>query len=54
MLIERIFRLGGMCLLFLFIAFIANYQDFLWIGFTQGMLSFFLFGIYIVWYKQRS
>ncbi len=54
MLIERIFRMGFMCGLFLSIALIPNYEDFLWIGFIQGMLSFFLFGIYIVWHKQRS
>ena len=53
MLLERIFRMGGMCLLFLCTTLITNYEDFFWVGFTQGMLAFILFGIYMVWYRQR-
>lgn len=54
MLIERIFRMGAMCAAFLIITLVTNYEVFLWTGFIQGMLSFFLFGVYIVWYKQRD
>ena len=53
MLIERIFRMGFMCGLFLAITLITNYEVFFWTGFIQGMLGFVLFGVYIVWYKQR-
>ena len=53
MLLERIARMGGMCLLFLFIMLITDYEDFFWVGFVQGLICFFLFGVYMVWYRQR-
>lgn len=53
MLLERIVRMGGMCLLFLGIMLITDYEDFLWVGFVQGLICFFLFGTYMVWYRQR-
>ncbi len=40
--------------LFLVITLVTNYEVFFWTGCIRGMLGFFLFGVYIAWYKQRG
>lgn len=45
--------MGGMCFLFLMVSLFANHEDFFWRGFISGLLCFFLFGTYMVWYRQR-